>query len=63
MLEALTHIDIIREVLSKAKEMPGISAYTINTINHQLNDLEAQIKEELKNLVWCEYCTKHNLKA
>ncbi|RLI87725.1 MAG: hypothetical protein DRP01_00950 [Archaeoglobales archaeon] len=62
LLEVLTHIDIIREVLSGAEKAPGISAYTVSTIHHQLNELEAQIKEELKNLMWAEFCTKHNIK-
>lgn len=63
LLEALTHVSIIREALSGTEKVPGISAYTINTIHHLLNELENQIKEELKNLVWSEYCTKHNIKA
>jgi len=60
LLEVLKKIDEIQESLKGVFQEPDINVFTINDRLEQVSNV---IKNQLKALVWAEFCTKHGIEA
>ena len=60
LLKALEQIREVQEILKEVGKNWDINVYPING---KLEETCEEIKRQLQNLVWAEFCTKHNVRT
>ena len=60
LLEILKGIEETQELLKEVGKDWDINVYRISG---RLEEARKEILDQLKNLIWAEFCTKHNIRT